>query len=134
MQGPQFCFERAFDTSQSEAVLPAGAVQTEHSSIDHKIIEVCVLMLTTILCLHEAYAGLIFRLNTCTSSFHVQSFAERGIGDALLQRGNHADIQHIALYVRQLYLSTASDNHDVPSDGRSCDDVAHGLLYAGFCG
>ena len=62
-------------------------------------------MLTTILCLHVARAGLIFRLNSAAGRFRIQSFTADDIGDALFQRSHHADMQYIAP-VRQKHLST----------------------------
>jgi hypothetical protein len=84
-------------------------------------------MLAMILCLHVASSGAIFRLNTCAGSIHGQSFAACDIGNAQLQGCHHADLEHLAP-VREKHLSATSDDHDVTSVYRSCDDVAYGIL------
>ena len=57
------------------------AVQIEHGSIDDQILEVRILMLTTIVCLHVVCAGTIFRLNPPAGSIQVQSFTADDIGN-----------------------------------------------------
>src|SRR5205807_7948016 len=99
----------------------------EHGGIDHQIIQVRVLMLTMILCLHVVLPGVIFGLNTCAGSIHGQSFAARDIGNAQLQGCHHADMEHLAP-VREKHLRSTSDDHNVTSVCRSCDDVAYGIL------
>lgn len=78
--------------------------QIKHSGIDHQIIEMRIVMLSMILCLHVVFTGAIFHLNTRTGSIHVQSFTACHVGNVQLQGSHHADMQHVALSARSTCL------------------------------